>query len=143
MYGVTSDPAFFTTSYSSVLSATCVPVKTRREVWRDIERKEEQKPTREEEMAVSEQTALDKIARIQNNPELMSKAGRKMELLPGMEACSGFSLSCLECLRFERNLWDRFKVIRGIFFKNKIAFAFLNKRTLRTNHSPEACVFSD
>ena len=40
MYGVTSNPAFFTTSYSSVLPATCVPVKTKkRGLEGDIEKK--------------------------------------------------------------------------------------------------------
>lgn len=42
-------------------STTCVPVKTKkRGLEGDLEKKrDEQKPTREEEMAVSEQTALE------------------------------------------------------------------------------------
>lgn len=47
-----------------------------------------------------------------------------MELLPGMEACSGFGLSCLECLRFERNLWDHFKAIKNYFLKIRLLLLF-------------------
>ena len=123
MYGVTSNPAFFTTRLFHYMCSS-----------EDKEERFGGGSRKEKGWAKAYQGGRDgsewanspgRIARSQHNPEPRSKAGRKMELLPGMEVCSGFGLSCLECLRFDRNLWDHFKA--ELFFKNKIAFALLNK----------------
>lgn len=61
---------------------------------------------------VSKQPWMNKV---QNNSELVSRAGRKTAPMPEMEACFVFGLLSLKCLRFDLKCWDPFGAIKNYF----------------------------